>query len=73
MLIELSPMMLHTLERINELHLSSLNEDDHVKAKRLWEERGRDVMCLLIELNEAVNVAETKRSGVAQAGINVSP
>lgn len=60
MLIELSPALLLTLERINELHLSSLKEDDYAKSRRLREERGRDVMFLLMGLNEAVEVAEAQ-------------
>ncbi|ROL71016.1 hypothetical protein BK634_07675 [Pseudomonas chlororaphis] len=58
MLVELSPVLLTTLERVNALHMELVQEDDVHKAKHLREEHGRERTMLLILLNEAVAASQ---------------
>ncbi|MQB14604.1 hypothetical protein DXU77_05700 [Pseudomonas lactis] len=58
MLVELPPMLLSTLERVNALHMAFLQEDDAVKAKHLKDDHGRERAMLLMLLNEAVAASE---------------
>lgn len=54
MMIELSPVLLTSLDRVNELHIQVLEEDDGLKALRLFEDRSRELVFLLLGLTEAV-------------------
>jgi len=63
MMIELSPALLSSLDRVNELHLEGLKEDDHLKAKRLFEDRGRELAFLLLGLTKAI---EEQRDAAGQ-------
>ena len=54
MMNELSPVLLTSLDRVNELHIQVLEEDDGLKALRLFEDRSRELVFLLLGLTEAV-------------------
>ena len=54
MMIKLSPALLASLDRVNELHMQGLKEDDGLKARHLFEDRSRELVFLLLGLTEAV-------------------
>jgi hypothetical protein len=58
MIVELPPLLLSTLERVNDLHMAMVREDDAFKAKHLKEDCGRECVMLLTLLNEAVAASE---------------
>ncbi|KPB95971.1 hypothetical protein ALQ72_04706 [Pseudomonas syringae pv. maculicola] len=59
MQVELSPTLLATLERVNELSKKCVLEDDKNEADRLSREYSRERMDLLMLLNAAVEATET--------------
>lgn len=61
MLVELSPILLATLERMNELSAKSPLENDKNEADRLCREYTRERMDLLTLLNDAVEAANSPR------------
>lgn len=54
MMIEMSPMLLETLERANELYVQAMVTDDPVKAQPLKDDWRENIIMLMIGLNEAV-------------------
>ncbi|KPX24702.1 hypothetical protein ALQ08_04363 [Pseudomonas syringae pv. delphinii] len=59
MQVELSPTLLATLERVNELSKKRVLEDDKNEADRLSREYSRERMDLLMLLNTAVEATKT--------------
>jgi hypothetical protein len=51
MMIKLSPMLMMSLDRIKVLDLEALHEHDQAKARRIIEDRSREVAHLLMLLN----------------------
>ena len=53
-MIEMSPMLLETLGRANELYMYAMLTDDPLKAERLKHDWRIDMIMLMTWLNEAV-------------------
>lgn len=54
MMIEMSPMLLETLRRANELYMHAMVTDVSLKAERLKDDWRKDMIMLMIGLNDAV-------------------
>lgn len=54
MMIKMSPMLLETLRRANELYMHAMVTDDSLKAERLKDAWRKDMIMLMIGLNDTV-------------------
>ncbi|WP_339436813.1 hypothetical protein [Pseudomonas sp. EL_65y_Pfl1_R32] len=61
MLVELSPILLATLERVNELSAKLVLEDDKNEADRLRGEYSRERRDFLTLMNDAVQAVNVSR------------